>query len=61
MDLTVFQYITSLPDIITNETWYELAVRSYNLGLTCMWFLVASFIFDIVFKCIGKLYRKGHE
>lgn len=59
MDLTVFEYITEIPDLITNELWYELAVKSYNLGLTFFWFFILSWIFNLVFTCFNKHYKRG--
>lgn len=61
MDLTVFQYITTIPDVINNEIWFELAVRAYNLGLTAVWLILLIWILDVVFTCFSKLYKRGHE
>lgn len=61
MDLTTFQYITTIPDIIDNAAWYELAVRSYNLGLTAVWLIILFFVLDCCFTSFSKLYKRGHE
>lgn len=61
MDYTTFQYITSIPDTITNQDWFNLAVLSYNLGLTCFWFLITTYLFDKLFVCFGKFYKKGAD
>lgn len=61
MDLTVFQYITELPVEITNEIWFELALRSYNLGLTLFWFTILKYVTDKIFVACGKWYHRGHE
>lgn len=61
MDLTTFKYITELPEVITNEVWYELAVRAYNLGLTFVWTYIAFWLFTTFFTCMNKHYHKGHE
>lgn len=59
MDFTAFRYITEIPDVIDNETWYALAVMSYNLGLTFFWFVICTWITDKLFICFRSLYRKG--
>ena len=61
MDLTTFKYITELPEVITNEVWFEFAVRCYNLGLTAVWLLIAFWLFNTFFTCFSKAYHKGHE
>lgn len=59
MDLTVFEYIKEIPVVIDNTVWYELAVRSYNLGLTLFWFIILIWIFDLLFKNLSRLYKGG--
>ena len=59
MDLTVFEYITELPEVVTNEVWFEFAVRCYNLGLTMSWFFILTFIYNVIFVNFSKLYRQG--
>ena len=61
MDLTTFDYIKSIPEVIDNAVWYELAVRSYNLGLTAMWFLILWFALDFISTSLFKLYKRGHD
>lgn len=61
MDLIVFQYITEIPDVITNEDWYTLAVTSYNLGLTFFWFFIAVHITDKLFICFNRMYHRGRD
>lgn len=61
MDFTVFQYITEIPELINDRVWYELAVRSYNLGLMCFWFLIATYLLDKLFICFSKLYTRGKD
>ena len=61
MDLTTFQYITTLPDVITNQDWYMLACMSFNLGLTFFWFVLLIWILDLLFTCLSKFYKKGRE
>lgn len=61
MDLTTFQYITVIPDSITNADWYALACRSFNLGLTFFWFVLLIWILDLLFTCLSKFYKKGRE
>lgn len=57
MDLTVFQYITEIPKVIDNQTWYTLAVMGYNLGLTFFWTFLALWILDDLFKAFSKYYK----
>ncbi len=61
MDLTTFQYITSIPEVITNRDWYFLACLSFNLGLTFFWFVLLIWILDLLFTCLSKFYKKGRE
>ena len=61
MNFTDFTYILEMPTNITNEVWYEFAIRCYNLGLTMAWFLILWFVFDTLFTTLSKLYKRGHE
>lgn len=61
MDLTIFEYILDVPAEITNELWFELAVRSYNLGLTFFWFMILRYVTDKIFIALNKSYHKGHD
>ena len=61
MDYTVFTYITEIPDVIDNRVWYELAVQSYNLGLTFVWLYLLCFVLDNLFVSLSKLYKRGHD
>lgn len=60
-NLLSFEYITELPDLITNEIWFEFAVKCYNLALTMSWFFILTFIYNVIFVNFSKLYRKGHD
>lgn len=57
MDLTVFQYITEIPEVIDNQTWYTLAVMGYNLGLTFFWTFLVLWLLDDLFKAFSKIYK----
>ncbi|MDE6626082.1 MAG: hypothetical protein K2K56_06910 [Lachnospiraceae bacterium] len=61
MDLTVFQYITEIPEVITEADYYTLACQGYNLGLTLVWVLIAMYLIDKLFVCVGKFYTRGHD
>lgn len=61
MDLISWDYITTIPDVIDNAAWYELAVKSYNLGLTFVWLYILFFVLDCCFKSFSKLYKRGHD
>ena len=61
MDLTVFKYITEIPEVIDNETWYVLAVNAYNLGLCFFWTYLAIWITDKLFICFRSIHSRGHE
>ena len=56
MDLTTFTYITSLPEVIDNATWYALACRAFNLGLTAVWILLLYFVIDTIFNVLARAY-----
>jgi|GEM_PF-1683795 hypothetical protein len=59
IDLTSFKYILEIPDVVTNEMWFEFAVRCYNLGLTMSWFFILQFIYNVIFVNFSKLYKRG--
>lgn len=61
MDYTVFSYITEFPEVIDARAWYELAVRSYNLGLTFVWLFLLCFVLNNLFSSLSKLYKRGHD
>lgn len=61
MDFTTFDYITVIPDVITQADWYTLAIRSYNLGLTLFWFIIGMWLLDTIFKMFAKMHSKGRE
>lgn len=61
MDLTTFQYITEIPKVIDNVFWAEMAIRAYNLGLFALWFIIFWFIFETIFTCFSKFYKRGHD
>lgn len=61
MDLTVFQYITEVPEVITEEAWYQLAANAYNLGLTAVWLIILFFTLDIIFTVFSKMFKKGRD
>lgn len=61
MDLTVFQYITEFPEVITEADYYRLACQGYNLGLTLVWLIIAMYLIDKLFVCFKAFYSKGHD
>ncbi len=61
MDLTVFRFITEIPEVITEADYYTLGCLGYNLGLTLVWVLIAMYLLDKLFVCLGKLYSRGRE
>lgn len=59
MDLTVFQYITEIPEVIDNTVWFTLAARAYNLGLTCVWLFIILYLMETIFKSLSRFYKRG--
>ena len=61
VDLTCFEYIKEIPEVITDEVFYMLACKAYNLGLSFFWFFITQWLIDTLFVCFSKNYRKGAD
>lgn len=53
-----FDYITELPITVTEQDFYELQARSYNLFLTFVWLVLLLWLIDKLFHVFKVFYRK---
>lgn len=60
-NITVFRYITEIPEVLTDADYYRLGCMGYNLGLTLVWTLIAMYLIDKLFTCLNKLYKRGSD
>lgn len=58
LSLDQFSFITEIPDQITQQDFYILESRAYNLALLILFFLIAKWLISLSFGIFKPLYRK---